>query len=329
MIISEKNIFIFHNNSQLVINQHLKQIITNHKIDKNQPQAMNRFYGKKEDLPEIINLATTPSMLNPHYVIICYNYTELKDQKVIDLLEKCLSCCFLILIDGKNKIPTSLSNYYKKKKNISVQTGISKFNLAKLITEICKQTKVAIEKDAVNYLIEKFEHQLDCIDAEVEKLINFCWKEKHITLDKVMDIVESQNQSNIFQIISFLVNRDIKNYLQSVNQFLQNDSDFTVFISLLQKEFLKLLQYQELITIENQDTNAALKELNIYYYQENFKKTAKHFSLNQCKVILKQLFFIEGILKSESFSSNTFNATRYNKKCLHLLNKTIFEDIYT
>jgi len=154
-----------------------------------------------------------------------------------------------------------------------------------------------IEKDLPQKLVEFLGNDLWLISNEIKKLVTFKKKEKEVKTEDVINLIKPKIESDIFETIDAIFQKNKKRALALVQKHLQKGDDPLYLFNMIIFQLRNIILVKGLL--QNYPYNIALQKssLPIYLFKKTFSQSAK-FNLLQLKKIYHKLFQIDLMIKT-------------------------------
>jgi DNA polymerase-3 subunit delta len=264
---------------------------------------------KKIEGKEIISIINTPNLLAPKRLIIIKrmiaSFSTPEQKELLDFLKinikKIKASQDSIVIFWEANQPKRNNALYKflnktKKQNFEKLEGYKLTQwVLKMLALISPDTHIT--KKALEKLIIYCAGDSASLFSELEKLINY--SQNNLIEEKEVEIlVKAHLNSNIFQVIDALGNRNKKEALTLLHEHLISGEDPYYLMSMFIYQFRNLIRiadYKERGVISEYEIAKSAK-LHPFVVKKSLAQL-NHFSLNQLKVIYTELSKIDEKIK--------------------------------
>ena len=173
----------------------------------------------------------------------------------------------------------------------------SEKTLPKWIQERVKKNGGAIEADAVNELVVHVGNDLRLLDNEIEKLLTFRANQTIRAAD-VRTLVASVTESNIFDLVDALGQRETSRALKLLHDQLDHSAAPIYLLSMITRQFRLLLQLRDLAARgKTADQAAAQLKMHPFVAKKTWAQ-ALHFTLPQLEAIYQKLLDADIAIKT-------------------------------
>ena len=169
------------------------------------------------------------------------------------------------------------------------------------ITNFFKANGYEIEDSTAKYLYGHIGYNLYKLSNELQKLSLFKDQGNTITRNDIDSVGISNNKSNVFDIINFLIENNKKEALSLLDKVFKKQNPGILLISSWYSHFEKLLYLRTVTNKEISDISEFM-EIHAYVIETKLKPQAKKFSTKKLLNILKTLANIELKIKQSSIS---------------------------
>lgn len=211
--------------------------------------------GRKEEIPALINSIRTMPWLSSHRWIYVRS-AEIAESELLPILKNPVDSAVLIL--EYNKRPK------KWPKLTTIETSGEK-GIGWIKSRI-RQENYTIESKAAALLVDLVGDEPDRIEGELEKLFLWDPSGRKITVDSVLSLISEVRESEIFDLITALANRNRGDALSITGRLLDGGTTVHQIIPLLYWNFSRLLVARERLE-KGDNFQVLLKELKIWSYR--------------------------------------------------------------
>ena len=263
------------------------------KIISKEDNVINLNYDELK-IDDVILECSYYSLIDSFKCVIVKNFKLNEDaRKIIDYLDSPNKDVKLILIcnniDKRNKIYKDIKN----KINIIEIKLLTPNEISNKINIYCKNNKIKIGYNELNYLLDKNKNDLDLIISEINKLNIIS---SNITLDLINMYGSFIPNDDSFELCDAIVTKNKKEIAFLLNEFIEARKEVIPFIALLAMQFRYIYAYK----ITNKSA-VYLKELFEVNSDYPFKKAIERrnlYSIDELKQILINLAKADLDLKS-------------------------------
>lgn len=253
---------------------------------------VQRLYGKTATPDDIRSNLLTQGLFSKKRFTVIWNVLELSTaaaQTMQDTLQQINEDSVVVAIIGE--LPKSQSELVQRllqADRVEEYAQLSDRELLQWVQQRCKQADVAIDTNALTFLVQATGNELWTLHHVINQLTHYT---KSITQHDVELFVASPIDDNIFHFTDALSEKNTKLALQLLHD--QLDSGGNPFY------ILTMLARQLMILIELKETNGQDSQLHPYVIKKALRH-AQRFSLNELRSLHQALTQIDITLKSSS-----------------------------
>jgi len=260
-------IYLVYSQDKEVIEKYIDKLIKKENIEEN---SIIKYSLEEDNVLDIIDECNTTGLFSIKKLIVVESttafsskgkeITELNDY--LDNYNKDIILVFTCILD---KVDTR-KKLYKKISSIGKIESLNKDNnyIVNLIKEKLNDYKMS--NDDINYFINKVGNNINNIENELEKLINYKYKEKEITKIDIDNLCASSMEEEIFSLTDAIIKNDNNRAITLYNLFLTKNYDVTQMIGLIASQFRFLLQVKILYN-KNKSNDEIAKILEVHPYR--------------------------------------------------------------
>lgn len=281
-------------------------------IDKEISKIKNEFsdydlvsYDMLENnISEALEDALMGSLFSSNKLIICSNCYFLTgtkcdiDHKIDDLLKYLTipSDNILVLtvnsetLDNRKKVVKELNKY-----KVCKFDKLKPYELNKFVKDYCKNNGYKINDDAVKLFLDKLNDNLYIITSELDKL--FLYKDdSNIVLDDVKVVTSRFINTNIFDLINAIVEKNIDKALEVYDDLILVNEEEIKLIVTLANQFRLIYQVKSMFKSGYSEMDIS-KTLGVHPYRI---KLANGVNINEKSIIryLKELSLLDENIKT-------------------------------
>lgn len=211
-----------------------------------------RMSGEKLDIDTIINNCETIPFMSDYRVLEVYRANFLRDKnkedkgKDIEPLRDYVKnvppytilIMYYIFEDDREKP----GNRMKKLEKVCEVVKVDKLKgmgFQAKVKEIFDEKGKSIGKAELSYLCSIIENNMSIVENEIEKLILYT-SDRAITRDDIIKMAPYEKESDIFNLVSYLSDRNIKGAIDTLNQLIYRGEKPPKILSMIERQF-KLL----------------------------------------------------------------------------------------
>jgi DNA polymerase-3 subunit delta len=252
-------------------------------------QSVVNFEYDDSIVNQILDEANTMSLFDEKKIIIVDNILFSKiNSELVEYLENPNTTTILILVDYETDIKKIKTIEGCKIINCSLETDKMGF-----IKECLCDFK--IDSNALKYLFQISNDDLNYIKNELDKLMMYKWEEKEITIKDIEEIVSFPNESDAFKLIDYIVQKDSKKALKTYYHILDKEDPIKI-ITILANQIRLIYQIK---VMSNQSNEEIASDLKVHPYRVKLgREKARNYDENSLIDILYSLSEIDISIKS-------------------------------
>lgn len=303
-------IFILYGEETYLVEDKLKEII---KTNKNAYLTKFDASNKSFDINNILDACTSTSLFNESSIVLVKDPYFLINKVEIDQIEGLMNYIdnpsyenTLIFYTLENKFNTRLKVF----KDISLNADVMNFekltkdNFYNYCKNIIIHTDLKISKDAIYYLINNCNYDLNLFKSNLEILTLF---PENIDLDVIKNLMTYPSEEEIFSLINAITVKDISLSIKYANKLFKQGESILSIIAALGSQLRFLYQVSYLKEKGNSVSNIA----KTTGYKE-FRITKAFESLNNINskeilILLSKLCDLDYKCKKEADLSDKLN----------------------
>ena len=300
-------IYVVYSLDKEIIERYIDKLIKKENIDEN---SIIKYSLEDNNILDIIEECNTTGLFSLKKLILVEatntfsskgkEITELNDY--LDNYNKDIIMVFTCILD---KLDTR-KKLYKKISSIGKIESLNKDNnyIVNLIKEKLNDYKMS--NDDINYFITKVGNNINNIENELEKLINYKINEKEITRNDIDSLCESNIEEEIFALTDAIIKNDNNKAIKLYNLFLTKNYDVTQMIGLISSQFRFLLQVKTLYN-KNKSNDDIAKILEVHPYRVKLAiGNCYYYSREMLENYLLKLFELDKKIKLGLIDKNIF-----------------------
>ncbi|MBQ6282124.1 MAG: DNA polymerase III subunit delta [Bacilli bacterium] len=291
-------IYLIYGEEEYLINNEINKL-----KDKYSGYDIVTYDMLEQNISDAIEDASMISLFSSTKLIICYNcyfLTAIKcdiEHDVESLMKymKNENDSIIILtvngeVDNRKKIVKELNKF-----NVVKYEKLKEFEVKKFVIDYCKHNGFKIEEDAIKLFLEKLTNDLYIITSELEKL--FIYKNnKIITKSDIEDITSRVINTNIFDLINSIVEKDIDKSLRLYDDLVIINEEEIKLIVTLANQFRLIYQVKTMFKGGYSEFDIS-KKLDIHPFRIKLAN-AVCISLDECLEYLKKLSILDEEIKT-------------------------------
>lgn len=304
-----KNMYIFCGPDEMLIKDSIKKI-KELKIDPSM-EAFNftRIEGEKLDMDRMIaDCETIPFMSDARMVEVFradFLRDSKKDTKDLDKLKNyakiippyTILVLYYVFEDDREKLSTNV----KKLQNLCEVVKIDKLkgmNFQGRVKAVFDSKGKNIGRSELSYFCSVIENNMNIVEEEIEKLILYT-DGRYITKDDIIKMCPYERESDIFNLVSYLSERNIKGAIDTLNELVYKGEKPPKILSMIERQF-KLLFALRVKTDNGVRKEEVIKEYNLNpYIGEKMIVQSRKFSVSALEKNLTLCISTERDIKSK------------------------------
>lgn len=306
-----KNCYILCGSDEGLIKTAIKKM-RNLKIDESFADFnYTKISGDKLDIDALINNCETIPFMSEYRMVEIFRANFLRDKgedkgKDIDNLRNyikdippyTLLIMYYVFEDDREK----LSNKVKKLQNICEVVKVDKLKgmgLQSKVKDMFEEKGKSIGKSELGYFCSIIENNMNIVDNEIEKLILYT-EERAITREDIIKMSPYEKENDIFNLVSYLSERNIKAAIDTLNQLIYRGEKPPKILSMIERQF-KLLFAIRIKVGKGIRKEDIVKEYNLNpYIADKMIIQSKKFSQEALKNNIESCLETESEIKSKS-----------------------------
>jgi len=267
------------------------------------PEA-HRFYAGETPAAEIVRCLRNLSLFSRHRLVIVSNAEELKRAEEVSALVEYLAspaddATLLLLSTGfSGDIDRKIAGDQRRKTGGAVPFEAQKifwelFDNQKQgwVTAFFRQRKIAIDPDAVEYLLDMVENNTRDMRVECDRLALFFGPGSTLTLDNVEHYVYHSKEENVFTLFDRICDRELLAAEETLDRILlSREAEATQLAAGLLMQFRRLAGYKRMLAA-NYESTEAFQKLRIFSKknQKTYAEGSRRFSGEDLELIVRLL----------------------------------------
>lgn len=278
-----KNIYLFIGDEPLIIKNKIDILVENLNCD----QYNTTIYNLEEvNISMAIQDAMTPPFLCKNKIIILRNPIFLTTQKTdikhniamfSDYLSNPLDTTYLIVdatglnLNEKSDLVVKL----KAKAEVSETKELCQVQIDGWLKRQCEVNGIEIKPDAISLFFERVGKNIIIAKNEVDKLVNYVYPKKIITVRDVNEVVTKEAELEAFALTNAIIDKNKEKTINIYNELIKNGKDVMQLISMVSRSMMDMLVVSRMIAKGYQQLDIA-QAMNVssgraYYLIKNTK----------------------------------------------------------
>lgn len=260
------------------------------------------LYGTENTLGELLSAVLSYPMLANFKLVIVRDFDKMKISdpdsinKYLNNLQK--TTCLVLSVEekGRSKICNAIEQVAH---NVDCRP-IPDYKVTTWFTSYCRQQKINIEPQAINFLINQVGSNLLTLNLELKKARDFKNDDSVITIEDLEQTTGISKEFSVFALQNALSNRQLSNAIKICNNLLDAGQNINLIISILYAFFRKILIASSLKqkgTIREQI--AIQMGLTEFQFKDIYSAISK-FNQNQINKIIHLLHEIDVTAKTSA-----------------------------
>jgi len=291
-------IYLFYSLDKDVIRKRIDLLIKKENIEEN---SVIKYSLDEDNIQDILDECNTVGLFSLKKLIIIESTSVFssKGKDITELneyLDNCNNDIILVFVCILDKLDTR-KKIYKKISSIGKIECLNKDNnyIVNLIKE--KLFDYSINDNDIDYFIKKVGNNINNIENELEKLINYKVDSKVITKIDIDDLCESNVDEEVFSLTDAIIKNDNNKAIFLYKLFMTKNYDVTQLIGLISSQFRFLLQVKILYD-KNIYGDEIAKILEVHPYRVKLAiNNCYYYSREMLENYLIKLFDIDKKIK--------------------------------
>ena len=308
-------VYLVYSIDKEVIDKYIEKLIKKENIEEN---SIIKYSLDNDNIFDLIDECNTTGLFSLKKLIIVDATSALSSKgkeiaELTDYLDNYNKDILLVFTSVSDKVDTR-KKLYKQINSIGKIEGLNKDNnyLVSLVKEKLNDYKM----NDINYFISKVGNNINNIENELEKLINYKYDDKIITKEDIDYLCESNIEEEIFALTDAIVKNDNNKAITLYNLFLKKNYEVTQMIGLIASQFRFLLQIKILYN-KNKSQDEIAKLLEVHPYRVKLAiSNCYYYDVTSIENYLIKLFELDKNIKLGLIDKNIFFE-------LFILNKNI------
>ena len=215
-------------------------------IDGKDQMNYSYYSGKNIDENEVYDVAVTLPFFSDRRLIVIENSGLFKKKsELADHLESVPATTTIIFVEEEIDRRNKLYKIIRDMGTVSEMNGLSEKNLKLFVVSLLDQEGKQITERTVEYFLDKTGSDMENIQNEVKKLVNYALERDIIEVDDIDAVVTSQISGKIFSMIDAIGQKKQRKALELYYDLLSSREKPMSILFLITRHFNILLQVQE------------------------------------------------------------------------------------
>lgn len=297
-----QSLYLFYGKESFLLNETIRKLLTE-AINEDEREFNYSVYDMEEtNIETAVEDGETMPFLGERRMVVVKNpyflTSEKKKEKVEHNLKKLeqyvenpapFTVFVFLLPHEKIDERKKLTKQIKKAATVVEMNSFSEEETVKWIKEKAEAENVAMEKEAIDELMEKTSGNLMIIDKEMEKLCAYVGSGNKLTAEIVKQLVARSLEQNVFDLIDAVVKKKTEEAFKIFYDLLKINEEPIKILSLLTQQFRLLYQVKQLSKSGyGQDRMASSLKVHPFRIKLALKQE-KQFSASELQSIIKAL----------------------------------------
>ncbi|XCS12306.1 DNA polymerase III subunit delta [Aeribacillus pallidus] len=297
-----QSLYLFYGKESFLLNETIRKLLTE-AISEDEREFNYSVYDMEEtNIETAVEDGETMPFLGERRMVVVKNpyflTSEKKKEKVEHNLKKLeqyvenpapFTVFVFLLPHEKIDERKKLTKQIKKAATVVEMNSFSEEETVKWIKEKAEAENVAMEKEAIDELMEKTSGNLMIIDKEMEKLCAYVGSGNELTTEMVKQLVARSLEQNVFDLIDAVVKKKTEEAFKIFYDLLKINEEPIKILSLLTQQFRLLYQVKQLSKSGyGQDRMASSLKVHPFRIKLALKQE-KQFSASELQSIIKAL----------------------------------------
>ena len=298
-------IYLIYSSDKEVINKYIDKLIEKENID-----SSSVIKYSIENINDIIEECNTIGLFSLKKLIIveatsAFSATGKEIVELSDYLDNYNKDIILVFTCNLDKVDTR-KKIYKKINSIGKIECLTKDNdyLVNLIKNKLNDYKMT--DSSINYFITKIGNDINNLENELEKLINYKYYEKEINNNDIDLLCASNIEEEIYALTDAIVKNDNNKAIKLYELFITKNYDVSQMIALIASQFRFLLQVKILYN-KNLSNDEIASTLKVHPYRVKLAiGNSYYYSKDTLEDYLVKLFNLDKKIKLGLIDKNVY-----------------------
>ena len=303
-----RNIYLFYGVEDYLKNFHLNQI-ENMTITEELKSFNYLFLDESSVSPQaIVDFCESLPVMCDKKLLVIKKTNLLKSKKsssginldgLMKYFEDIPDYVCIIFVEA-NEIDKRSSLYkYIEKSGLTVEFGLQKRDqLSNWIERVFKENGKSIGKDEILYIVDNADTNMQSILNECNKIIDYCFDKKSISLEDVKSIITHSLTFQVFEMIDETAQKNLKKALIMLNEMLILKEPTPRILSLIAWRIKIMLQAKVLLK-EGLSQNEIAKRTGAYFISKCIKQS-DNFSIEKLEELMYECSIADVKIKTSA-----------------------------
>ena len=287
-------------------NEGLKEEIIKNLFEKNYPNNTYKYEEKEvlDNTNDFFTSVLTKSFFDNKKLIIINRVTDRIRGVIEELMEKDPEEINIILNSKNLEKKSTLRKIFEKEKLIVCVPFYEDNNqtLNSIISLFFRNKKVPISQQLINVLIERSRGDRKNLNNELEKIENFLFDKKNISLEEIIKLTNLADNYSTSELIDHSLAKNTRKTVTILNENNYSDEDNIIIIRSLLAKLKRLVKIYELVDEKNNiDQAISLYKPPIFWKDKPLvTQQIKSWSKDKLESLIYESNEIEFLIKKNS-----------------------------
>jgi DNA polymerase-3 subunit delta len=265
------------------------------------------LYGTENTLSELLSAVLSYPMLANYKLVIVRDFDKMKisDPESLDKYLNNLQKTTCLVLSAEDKGRTKIYNSIERVANNVDCKPISEYKVTSWFTNYCRQQKINIEPQAINFLINQVGSNLLTLNLEIKKAQDFKNDDSAITVEDFEQTTGISKDFSVFALQKALSERQLSGALKVCGNLLDSGQNINLIVSVLYAFFRKILIASSLSHKGKSRQQVAIDMgLNEFQFKDIYSAISK-FNPDQINKIVHLLHEIDIAAKTSAVAEKT------------------------
>lgn len=302
--------YLFYGSEQLMMDRVLKDIIESQTSENFRNFNLQYIDGKNLEIGTLISAVETLPVFDLKKIVIVKNFVDsIKNvqDEIIEMMQDMSETSILIFLDYENEVlkTTKFYKYFSKtKKNVEFPK-LKENEFRKFLGDYISERGFKISPSDISYLAQKSSYNsrnlsivLYDVKNEVDKILAIA--KDAVSRDMIDEVYISNIDTNIFNFLEALTNKNISIALLELNNLYQVGEPIQKIFYMVSRQFRLLLSYKNLKE-QGYPDNKIMEQLGIKQYEfSKLRVSATRYEKEKLKEIYGFLLEYDHTIKTRT-----------------------------
>lgn len=307
---SFSGVYLFAGEEKFLIELYLNRFLDS--IFEGQDKTMNldRFNKESKDTERIITSLETLPFFADKRVVVLYEMGLFDKKKSFaaelpEVFENVTDTSICFIIEEKIDKRSKLYKYINKNGMFCEFSYLKEKELISYIARELKKHNKKISSRAVSHFLHNVGYDLNTINIELAKLIDYCSRNEVVSEEDIDDVCVKHLESRIFDLVDATGNKNRKLSLQLFYDMMTLREPTTRILFMISRQ-INLLFQVKLMAEKRRSKQDIARELKLPpFVVEKLKRQSNNYTIESLKEILKELVELEHHFKSGKINLET------------------------